>query len=523
MRVKMRATAAVSVFAGLSLVLGGCAAGGEPDAAAEKVLVVDSTFALSSIDPARSFEATGTMVNHNVYETALTFEGSDLSELVPEIATYTISDDNTVVTLTLDGEHTFSDGTAVTVDDIVFSYQRLQGILGNPSFLLDGVTVAKVDDSTVTLTSETSNPQLPFILPNPALSILQQSVVEENGGTLDESDDAETFLTSESAGSGPYMYGTVAVDSSITLVKNPSYAGDEPYYDRVVINNVGADTQRINVEGGQTGLAMNISSDEAEQVDDSKFTVSTGASAATYYLWLNTNDEFGGIASDVNFVKALRHSINYDDILDVVGLGSEQPGGVVPLQFAGSLESDENNTYDVDLAKELLADSGYAGETINVLYSSENAFSANVSQIVQASAAEIGVNITLNPQTAANTLDVFRSGEYQAGLANWGADYPDAANYLVFAPGENIGARVAWQYGDGGTADQIAPLVEAAAAASGDEERASAYIAFQEALNDYGPYIPLFQPASILVSGEGISGVESNALWDVDFSTITGG
>ncbi|MFC5931571.1 ABC transporter substrate-binding protein [Cryobacterium melibiosiphilum] len=519
---KKRTIAAVSAGAALTLILAGCAATESDPAAEQTTLVVDSTFALSSMDPARAFEATGTMVNHNVYETALTFAGSDLSTLVPQVADYTISDDNRLVTLTLTGDSTFSDGTAVTADDVVFSYQRLQGVLGNPSFLLDGVTVTKVDDQTVELLSETDNPQLPFILPNPALSILQQSAVVDNGGTLDETDAAETFLTSTSVGSGPYMYDTVAVTTAISLVKNPSYAGEEPYYDRIVINNVGADTQRINLEGGQTDIALNISSDEAEQVDTNDFSVTTGASAATYYLWLNTDDAFGGVAADVNFVKAMRHAIDYDSILDVVGLGSQQPGGVVPLQFAGSLESDENNTYDPDLAEDLLAESGYAGEIVNVLYSSENAFAANVTQIVQANAAAIGVTIELNPQTAANTLDLFRGGEYQAGLANWGADFPDAANYLVFAPEGNIGARTAWNFGDGATADQIQPLAAAAAAASGDDDRADAYIAFQEALNDYGPYIPLFQPAEIVIGDVALTGIASNALWAIDFSTVAG-
>ena len=50
---------------------------------------------------------------------------------------------------------------------MVFSLQRVIGIKGNPSFLLDGVTVTKKDDKTVVLTSATPTPALPFILRQP--------------------------------------------------------------------------------------------------------------------------------------------------------------------------------------------------------------------------------------------------------------------------------------------------------------------------------------------------------------------
>ena len=129
--------------------------------------MVDQSFDLKTSDPGRAFELTGSIVDRALYETLLTFKGSDVTKPVPQLATYKESSDNKTLTLTLDGKHKFSDGTTVTADDVVFSLKRVQGIKGNPSFLLDGVTVNKVDDKTVTLTTATPNPALPFILPEP--------------------------------------------------------------------------------------------------------------------------------------------------------------------------------------------------------------------------------------------------------------------------------------------------------------------------------------------------------------------
>ncbi|MHB1172512.1 MAG: ABC transporter substrate-binding protein, partial [Lacisediminihabitans sp.] len=143
-----------------------CSAGSPNPSSSGKALVVDQSFDLKTSDPGRAFELTGSIVDHALYETLLTFNGSDVTKAVPELATYKESADSKVLTLTLTGKHTFSDGTPVTADDIVFSLKRVQGLKGNPSFLLDGVTVTKTDDKTITLTSATPNPALPFILPN---------------------------------------------------------------------------------------------------------------------------------------------------------------------------------------------------------------------------------------------------------------------------------------------------------------------------------------------------------------------
>lgn len=487
-----------------------------------KTLVVNDAFDLKTSDPARAFELTGTTVDHAIYETALNYDGADVKKIVPGICSYTISDDNKVLTLTLEGTHTFSDGSPVTADDIVFSYQRVLGIAGNPSFLLDGVTAAKVDDKTVTLTSKTGNPQLPFILPNPSLGIVNSKVVKENGGTTDTKDAAENFLNTTSAGSGPYMIDTYDVQSQVVFKLNPSYASTKPAYGRVVMSNVPAATQKVNIQAGTAQVAFSLSPDDIASLDTSKTKVMASASTTTIFMWFNMDAAFGKTAADAKFVQAMRHAINYADLLKLAGTGSAQPGGLVPLSFLGALDKDDNNAYDVDKAKSLLAESKYQGEEIAILYSSDVAIGGvkigDVAQAIEQQAAAIGVKLKLNPQPSSTSLDSFRSGKAQAGVAYWGADYPDPADYLVFAPGQSLGKRAAW-------AESMAPdstkLATAAAEASGDDARAAAYVALQKQLNVEGPFIPLFQPADNTVVSSSLSNVVVNPIWGLDFASIS--
>ncbi|NAZ83115.1 ABC transporter substrate-binding protein [Kineococcus sp. R8] len=498
--------------------------GGSGEApAAGAALVVDNAFDLKTADPARSFELTGALLNRQTYETALTFQGSDVSTPVPQIASFTISDDARVVTLKIEGEHKFADGSLVDADDIVFSYQRLQGIKGNPSFLLDGVEVRKVDAATVELVSADANPALPSILPNPSLGILNSELVKANGGTTDDSDGAETFLNGQSAGSAAYQIDTLDVTSQVTLKLNPAFVGTKPTYSRIVLENVPPATQKINVQSGTAQIATDLNAEEASGLAGGRTAVISQASAYMIFGWFNTDPRFGGPVSDPLFVQAVRHALDYAQLGELAGAGSVQPGGVVPSQFVGTLAQDPSNTYDVAAAKDLLGRSSYDGQEIQFLFSNDVAVSGVqlqiLAQAIQSQLKAVGITIALAPKPSATSLDSFRSGEFQAGLAYWGPDFPDPSNYLAFTPGQNVGLRAGWTPQSAG-AGEVVTLVDAAKAASGPEARGAAYEALQRQMNVSGPFVPIVQPAQNVVTAAGLEGVELNPIWTMDLAAV---
>src|SRR4029079_15612633 len=76
----------------------------------------------------------------------------------------------------------FADGTPLTAADAVFSFRRLINPKGNPSFLLDGVTVSAGGRYTVILRSKTPNAALPSILTNTSLGVLNPKLWRKTGG-----------------------------------------------------------------------------------------------------------------------------------------------------------------------------------------------------------------------------------------------------------------------------------------------------------------------------------------------------
>jgi peptide/nickel transport system substrate-binding protein len=289
-----------------------------------------------------------------------------------------------------------------------------------------------------------------------------------------------------------------------------------------VLENVDASTQKVNIQAGTAQMAVSLGPDQVKDLDTGKTKVLRGESTNTIFMWFNQDPQYGKSSAGTKFVQAMRHAIDYQALLGIAGSGSVQPGGLVPTSFLGSLASDPSNTHDVAKAKALLAESGYKGEPVSILYSNDVAIGGvkmqDVAETIQAQVKPLGVNLKLNPQPSATSLDSFRSGKAQAGVAYWGADYPDPADYLTFAPGQGLAQRAAWTAAQ---APASAKLAEAAASASGDTARAVAYQKLQKQMNVDGPFIPLFLPAHTLVYSSTLNGVYLNPIWNLDFGAIT--
>jgi peptide/nickel transport system substrate-binding protein len=518
-----RSQTAAVLLAG-ALALAACGSGGTQAPAAQsgaKTLVIDTSFDLKTADPGRTYEPTGLIVGKATYETLLTFDGGDVTKPVPALAeSYELSEDGKVVTLKLKQGATFADGSPITADDVVFSLTRVRDMKGTPSFLLDGVEVAKTDDSTITLTSKKANAALPYILPNPALGILNSKLVQQHGATADAQDKAEQYLNSTSAGSGPYQIESFNVSSQVVLKANPKYYGTKPAYDKVVIRNVEAATQKLNVQRGDSQIALNLSGDQVTNMP-ATLQVKKTASANVIFLLANQDSAVSKTTPNPKFVEAVRKGVDYAGLLELAGEGSTQAPGVIPSQLLGALPADQAPARDVEGAKAALAESGLSNPTVKLEFPSEltvNGLSFQpLAERIQANLKEVGITVDLQPAPVTVALDNYRNGKEEMGLWYWGPDYPDPNDYLAFLPGQTVGARAGWKTG---AAKEIEEAGDKAAATIGDEARTTAYHDVQKKLNEAGPFIPLIQPGQNIVTASSVTGVEYHPVWTVDLADL---
>ncbi|GIF23255.1 peptide/nickel transport system substrate-binding protein [Actinoplanes tereljensis] len=488
-------------------------------------LVVENSFDLTTADPGRVYEVTGGMVAHAMYEPLLTFAGGDVSKPVPLLAkSFEASADGKVLTLKLDETAKFSDGSAVTADDVVFSFNRVKNVKGNPSFLLDGVTVTAPDAQTVVLTSAKANPALPYLLPTPALGIVNSKVAKAQGAVdaegADKSDKAETWFNANSAGSGPYTLQSFSTTTEVVLVANDKYWGTKPVYTKIVLRNVTNSVQKLDVVKDASQLALDLSPDQAKDLG-AAVTVDRASTTTTFFLFTNMNPAISPVTSNPKFQEAVRYGLDYAGIMSLAGEGAVQAPGLVPDKLLGALAAGDSLKRDLDRAKAALAASGYSGQEIPMEYPSDitkNGIDFGVlAQKVQAGLTEVGIKVKLAPAPVATALPNYRDGKEKLGLWLWGADYPDPSDYLAFLPGGLVGLRAGWK---AGSSPDLTTIGDQAAIETDSGKRAALYQDLQRKLNEVGPFMPLFQSAQISVMAKSVSNFVYNAVWTVDFGAL---
>lgn len=485
-------------------------------------LVIDTAFSIETTDPGNTYDPTGNMVAKALYETLVDFEGSDVTTPVPGLASWEQNDEATEFTFTLDEGRTFSDGSEITADDVVFTMHRIQGMeQAKPNFLLAGVTVEKVDDMTVSFTTETPLLQLPAILANPALGILNEEVVSANGGATDGSDSAQSFLEGESAGSGPYVLDSLDLTSQIVLTANEEYTGDEEVaYERVVIRNVTESaTQLINLQGGDTMVAMDLNGDQVANLDLADFSVDAVPSGQTIFLLFNQSSEVAGGLANVKLAEAVRYALDYDALLELAGDGATQATGVIPTGFEGALS--EGVEQDLDRAKQALEESGYDGETLTLEFPNDYPVGGveftPLAERIQQQLGAAGISVELAPAPFASQLDAYVNGQESFSMWFWGPDYADSANFLPFGPGLKVGLRAGWEQSAN---SEIAEIAGRAAAATDVDERTALFTEFAEAMQEQGPFVPMIVPGRNIATDADVTGAVYNSVWDVDIAEI---
>ena len=501
-----------------------------PVNAAAKTLTVETVFQLTSTDPARSFEQTGNMINRALYETLLTYKGGDAATPVPGVASkWTVNSNATEFTFTINPKAKFSDGTKITSADVVFSLNRLKNVKGNPSSLMNGITVSAPNAGTVVLKTEAPTPQVLAIVTSPALGIVNSKVVKANGGSdaadAKDTDKALDFLKSQSAGSGPYILKSFNLTTEVVLVKNTKYWGTPAGYDQIVVRNVPVNVQRLNAIKGTSSIAVDLSPDQAEGLG-SKVYVVEGKASNVFFIYLSQNKDFSEatkFTSNAKCIEAVRYAINYNKIVRYAGRGAVQAPGIIPSFFSGALKAKDAIKQDTARAKAAFDACGIKDTPVSIGFWGDggavNGLSfASLTALVDEDLRAVGFKTKLAGAPIAVSLPLYRENKEEMGLWLWGPDWPDSTNYTEsFSPGTKVGLRMGWKTG----ADKVIEDLRAKAAVETDaKKRAKIFSDWQKEMNKRAPIIPLLQPASILVHNKNVVGAAPHVIWTVNLHEV---
>ena len=501
-------------------------------ASAAPPLVIDNSFTIKTSDPGRAFDPTASIVDRALYDTLFTYKGNDLSNPIPLLVqSWKASANAKTYTFQLKHNVHFANGMPLTSADVVFSLRRLVNLKGNPSFLLAGVTVNAAGPYAVVMHSATPNTALPAILANPSTGIVNSQLIKSHGGSsaanAAKADKAETWLNSSAslgAGSGPYVLSSFSTTSQVTMTPNTNYWGTKkPAFSSVVLRNMIAPTQLINIQRGSHEVAIDLSADQAKTVQGkSNLKVSLQPSTWVFWLFANNDPTVSAITSNKQFQQAVRYGLDYKSIVGVAGPGAIQTPGIIPSMFLGSLPQSAKVNQDLTKAKAALAASGAAGQQISLEYPSDLTINGvpftTLAQKIQANLNAVGFNIQLSGAPTSTWLTKYRDGKMAFGLSLWGPDYPDPADYLTFAPGQLVGLRAGWPKGSDAAIEKLAAKL---LVTTSPTVRKSLYQEYQRQLNQRGPYFPLIQPTQVFVSTSDLKNAVYNATYSVDVTQVS--
>jgi peptide/nickel transport system substrate-binding protein len=485
-------------------------------------LVIDTQFDT----PAGDIEDNNAIVNYYmlglVYDTLLTYKPDasgnyDLSQPQPWLAqSWSANRTDTVFTFHLRPNVKFSDGTPLTSKDVVFSLLRATNLKAAPSFI--GAcfkSVTAPDPLTVVITTTGPCPQLPADLTTKSAGIVNSAVVQAHGGTdaadAATADKATNYFNSHSLGSGPYVLQSFNPNGPVTLVRNPLFWGPKPYFAKIVYENVTPSIARLNVLSGQAQIAMGLSANQTASLQGNpQVQVVTKPSSTVFYLQANANPSVSAVAANPTFWHALRYAIDYHDLLTLMGSGTVQSCGVIPVVAVGALPQADCVQQDLAKAKQLATQSGATATTLKLEFPTE--FTLNgvsfqtVAEALQGYLQQAGIKTTLEGLPLATWLPRWMKGIQELNVGALAPAYVDPAQMLVYDPEGYRGQYAGWKPGD---APAVTKSANTASTAIGTSAREAAFDAYQQVLNQQSPIIPLFDPPMTIVAAKSITGLNS--------------
>lgn len=431
--------------------------------------------------------------------------------------TVDISDDKLVYTFHLREDATWSNGDPVVATDYEFAWQQALNpkVASDYAYMLyfihnaqpyfngevewSEVGVKVIDEYTLEVTLDNPLPYATDLFAFPTLAPINQKFYEEVGADK-YATDAEYFCCN-----GMYELTEWSHNSQIVFQKREDYwnadavGPDEIVYKIITDSQAGLNSY-LSREIDYTDLD---SGEVVQQAEAAGFEVGVKPARSSYYLIVNTEDEF---MSNQNLRLALAYSIDKQALVDTVYQNDNQPMtsftppaimGANDSSFQEALVAERGEMYpasgDLEKAQEYLQaaleELGCTVDELNLsIDCADDSLRRNCATFLQEQWRQnLGIeNIAVNSMQTKQVSANRQSGDYCMSLGGWSPDYNDAINFLDL-----------WVT-DGGNNDSFWSNEEydnliAQATAEADEEVRQQYLFdAEEILAAEMPIIPLY-------------------------------
>lgn len=455
-------------------------------------LVVGRTGDIDILDPhlATAFQSFRTL--ELVYDSLLGLD-PDLT-VVPSLAEeWSFSDDGLALTLTLREGVSFHDGSPFDSEDVVASLERIldeeTGAVAR-SNVLGIVGITAPDAGTVVLELANRDASILASLADVNLAMLSSDAIA--AGTVDR----------EPNGTGAFKWSEWKQGTSVTLDANGDYWREGPFVDAIEFRVIPDESSILSgLRAEEIDFAPLTDPVVVLQASDPLVVYRTPA-LSYHVLQLNADRD---VLADVKVRQAISCAVDRQEVIDSAALGEGAVTGPITIPAYRS-DSDGlpcGGTRDIETAKQLLADAGYAdGVTLNtIVIAGEFSTATAEGEALQAQLAEAGIKLELEVLETGTYVDRWLAADFDAAVAlNGGRPDPHPMYVRYWTSDGNLNSVAGYR------SDGLDELMVAGQAETDAATRVTIYDQLSEELQTQAPWIWLYTGFEYRVTTDGVSG-----------------
>ena len=433
----------IATVAAATIVAVPAAAVPQAQAADPVVFTVGMLADVDSINPFTGILAESYEIFQLQYSTLLSTSSADFTPDSGLAESWEASADGLTWTYTLRPDLLWSDGTPLTANDVVYTFERIlngryeQRNYGN--YVRNITSVEATDDRTVVMTTREPSPIMErlavYILPEHVWSSVDAKAVKS---FANEPEPGQTLV-----GSGPFLVVERRTGQFIRMVANDNYYKGRPNVDELVFrvyNNPDALGQAL--VKGEIDIATGLTADVFSTLEGQEgITTYAGSYSGFNELAFNMGaaltdgtpiGDGNPHMQDQKVRLAISHAIDRQQMVDRILDGYGTPGSTIIPPLYSTLHTDPGTQgYDPALANQILDDAGYPmgpdgvrigpdGEPMKyrLFVRSDSDSSVKSGEYFKSYLAAIGIEADIKPVDENALFEIIGRGEFD--MFEWG-------------------------------------------------------------------------------------------------------
>lgn len=483
-------------------------------ATAQDTLVIGKPADPQTLDPAVTFDNNDWTITYPSYQRLVSYKtdgDKSSTEVTGDLAeSWTVSPDNLVWEFKIKPGNKFDDGTAVDAAAVKFSFDRLMTLKQGPSGAFpEDMVVAVIDPQTIRFTLKTPLAPFLFTLAHNGASIVNPLVANKGAET-------NAWLSSHTAGSGPFRLTSWQKGQSVTMEPNPYFAGPKPAFKTVILKTIAEPSvRRLQLERGDLDIIEDMPEDQLGALGGKPgVVVKDFPSLRVTYLYLNNKK---GPLTDVNARRAITEAVDYNGI--VKGILKDKAkllNGPIPDGMWGYDSSLPVMKQDLAAAKNSLAKTPQKITNLNYMYSDKDANWEPIGLTLQAALAPLGINLKLEKTANATLRERVGQADYDIAVGTWSPDFADPYMFMNFW----FDSKMQGLQGNRSfySNPEVDKLIREAAAVSDTAKRVELYQTAQKKVLDDSVYAYLYQKSYSLPMRDSVKGYVFNPMLEQVFN-----